>query len=100
MEEKQSNELLLGTILGRLDGLLTSINNISTTFTAHSLSDEKNFYELRKQLDADKADTRARMDADKKEIQADRMFIAKITGGVVLVAALAPYFIPLLIRSL
>ncbi len=89
MEDKNhNNEFVLGQLLGRMDGLQTTMNGISTTFTAHSLSDEKNFTELRQQ-----------MIKDKEEMNNDRMWIAKVTGGMFVIMTVVSWLAPLVFNK-
>jgi len=88
-EPTQNHELILGQILGRMEGMSTAMDRISTTFTAHALSDEKNFSELRKQ-----------MAEDKEEMNKDRVRIAKITGGIIILATAASYIAPFILGKL
>lgn len=71
-----------------MDGILGSMNNVSATFTAHALSDEHNFADLRK-----------RMDEDKKEATADRIKVAKYIGGTVVIVTLLSYVIPAVVNK-
>lgn len=88
-EDKQNTDIILGQILGRMEGLLTTMTSISASFTSHALSDEKNFNELRKQ-----------MMEDKEEMTKDRIKIAKITGGIIILATAASYIAPFLLGKL
>lgn len=88
-EPSPNNDMILGQVLGRLDGIANSINTITATFTAHALSDEKNFSELRRQ-----------MTDDKEEMNRDRVRIAKITGGIIILATIASYLAPTIISRI
>ncbi len=87
-EDIHSIEYTLGQLSGKMDGILGSVNTVSATFTAHALSDEHNFAELRK-----------RMDEDKKEATSDRIRVAKMIGGTVVVTTILSYIIPIVINK-
>jgi len=76
---EKNNDFILGKIDGKLESILM-------TFTAHAVSDEKNFADLHAQLAKNTEDTTT-----------SRVVMAKYVGGAVVLAAVISYLLPTLI---
>lgn len=100
MAEAQNNDLILGQILGKVDGMNNAINSISGTFAAHALSDKESFEQLRRQMTEDKKDADTKREEDRERDETARIFFAKVTGGLILLSAAASYLIPYLLGKL
>jgi len=91
-EDNQNVQFILGQLVGKIDSLTQTVSESSTAmttrFTAHALSDEQNFAELRLQ-----------MTKDKEDMASDRVRMAKYVGGVVVVVTLLSYVIPVIIEK-
>lgn len=99
-EPKQSNDLILGQILGKVDGMNNAINTMSTTFASHVLSDKESFESLRRQMETERKEREDQREKDKKEQNEARNFIAKITGALILLSAVASYLVPYILSKL
>lgn len=104
MEEEKGVQFILGQILGEMKGLSAGMGGINTTFTAHALSDEKNFTASREQAARDKAQLeeaiaklREQMVKDKEEVAAERARMNKYIGGGVVILTILSWVAPKLI---
>jgi len=88
-DENDDLSFLLGQLSGKMDGLMSSMQLINSTFAAHTMSDDANFEKLQ-----------AQMSKDKEETNQDRIKIAKITGVLLFIATVAPWIAPVVIDFL
>lgn len=75
-------QFILGQILGEMKGISLSITQLSTTFTAHALADEKSFSEVR------------------NDIVNVKLKMAYYMGGAAVIGALTGWLIPLVIQQI
>jgi hypothetical protein len=88
-DENKNSDFILGQILGEMKGMNASVGTLASALASHTLSDEKNFSNIREQ-----------MAKDKEEMNTDRVRIAKITGGIIILATIASYLAPSIIGRL
>lgn len=96
----QSNDLVLGQLLGKTDGILTAMKTFSETFAAHALTDKEAIASISKQMADDKTAYNERLDKDRDQMSADRLRIAQWTGGIVALGTLLSILVPILLPKL